>query len=160
DGAGSGIRNGVTPAVTNAVGTGSPIPIPIQEDQNTLSPRAPARGENPTSAEAPPMPCSAAPPPGPSETPPAARSHPPPALPEPGPEVAAVVAELRRHEVIVLAASAVPAGEQRALVALAEQLTGNALASGKLLAWVIAAVGQAASELAAESAGMPLQWAA
>src|SRR5262249_61907155 len=100
----------------------------------TSSP-APARAGTLSSTAAPPMLNAAAPPPGRSETPPTGRSHPPPALPTPGPEVATVVAELRRHEVIALAAGTVPAGEEHALVALAEQIAGNAIASGKRLPW-------------------------
>jgi hypothetical protein len=65
-----------------------------------------------------------------------------------------VLAELRRHPVIIRAAKTGNGGHEAALLALAETVHTRACMAGKRAAWVLAAIGEAAADLAAEGPGL------
>jgi hypothetical protein len=101
----------------------------------------------------------------PAPSPPAeVRGRPVAAVPQPdrhveldagerSPEASTLLAELRRHPVIVSVAEAAPLGAEAALEGLAAALEGRRMTSAKPVAHVVQAIDDAARELATDAAG-------
>jgi hypothetical protein len=146
-----GVSHAVTSPVTAPVSEPRPVPVPVpvpKDPDHTHTGAAEVDGEDELEL-------------GAVDVDPVALPEPVHAV-DPGedPNVEAILAAFRAHRVITEASRKAPAGAPAAARAMADEIYGRMLTSGKPLAWILEAIADAAGALAAEASGLgcPLDW--